>query len=215
MGEAPRLRILDLLSQRELCVTEIVTAIGEKFSTVSQRLRVLRSEGLVQRRREGTHLFYALADRHVADLIHNALAHAHELEAQPARAARSTEGPNSGGPTMAASPSTHANHSHQHGPGCGHTGIRHDGHVDYLHDGHLHHVGKSGVEEHQLAVTGANPAACTPAHDCGGHAKGHRHGPGCGHEAVPHGDHTDYLVEGHLHHPCTDHCDDHGPVQTA
>ena len=38
----------------------------------------------------------------------------------------------------------------------------------------------------------------------------HLHGPGCGHEAVPHEDHVDYLVEGHLHHPHEDHCDDHG-----
>jgi hypothetical protein len=29
---------------------------------------------------------------------------------------------------------------------------------------------------------------------------------------VPHGAHTDYLVNGHLHHPHGDHCDDHGPV---
>ena len=28
---------------------------------------------------------------------------------------------------------------HEHGPGCGHTAIRHDGHVDYLQEGHLHH----------------------------------------------------------------------------
>ena len=41
----------------------------------------------------------------------------------------------------------------------------------------------------------------------------HEHGPGCGHEAVPHGDHTDYLVGGHLHHPHGDHCDDHGPLE--
>jgi hypothetical protein len=32
---------------------------------------------------------------------------------------------------------------------------------------------------------------------------------------VPHGDHVDYLVGGHLHHPHGNHCDDHGPVQTA
>ena len=47
---------------------------------------------------------------------------------------------------------------------------------------------------------------------CGGHDKSHKHGPKCGHEGVPHGDHTDYLVNGHLHHPHGDHCDDHGPV---
>lgn len=80
MGDGPRLRLLKLLAQGERCVTEIVETVGEKFSTVSQRLRLLRGEGLIARRREGTHLFYALADRHVADLIHNALAHAGELE---------------------------------------------------------------------------------------------------------------------------------------
>ena len=40
--------------------------------------------------------------------------------------------------------------------------------------------------------------------------KRHLHGPNCGHEAVPHGDHIDYLVDGHLHHPHGGHCDDHG-----
>jgi hypothetical protein len=32
---------------------------------------------------------------------------------------------------------------------------------------------------------------------------------------VPHGDHIDYLVDGHLHHQHGDHCDDHGPVTTV
>lgn len=115
-----------------------------------------------------------------------------------------------------ATPHTHAGHSHQHGPGCGHTGIGHDGHTDYLHDGHLHHTEADGsVTEHSLPVTGANPAGCTPQHACGGHPAGHVHGPGCGHEAVPHGDHTDYLVDGHLHHPHGGHCDDHGPVNVV
>ena len=84
MSDGPRLRVLEMLSRGERCVTEIVQARGENFSTVSQRLRVLRDQGLVVRRRKGLHVFYALADRHVADLIHNALAHAAELEAAPA-----------------------------------------------------------------------------------------------------------------------------------
>jgi ArsR family transcriptional regulator len=85
MGDAARLRILELLQRRELCVTEIVAALGEKFTTVSQRLRLLRGEGLIVRRREGNHLYYALADRHVVDLILNALAHATELDESPAQ----------------------------------------------------------------------------------------------------------------------------------
>ena len=110
---------------------------------------------------------------------------------------------------------THDQHDHAHGPACGHTAVTHDGHTDYLHDGHLHHVTAGGVEEHVLPVSGENPEVCTPAHTCGGHPADHVHGPACGHEAVPHGDHTDYLVAGHLHHPHGDHCDDHGPVQSA
>lgn len=84
MADAPRLRVLDLLQAGELCVTEVAAALGDKLSTVSQRLRVLRQEGLVVRRRDGNHLFYAVADRHVTDLITNALAHARELDAGPA-----------------------------------------------------------------------------------------------------------------------------------
>lgn len=111
---------------------------------------------------------------------------------------------------------THEGHDHRHEPGCGHTGIEHDGHVDYLHDGHLHHQQEDGqVVEHQLEVNKTNPAACTPDHQCSGHEAGHVHGPDCGHPAVPHGDHVDYLVDGHLHHPHDGHCDDHGPVKVA
>lgn len=217
LGDGPRLQILEMLAAGESCVTEIVERFEEKFSTVSQRLRILRTEGLVARRRKGTHLFYALADRHVADLIRNALEHAAELEGTPASASPPEDAttPKKGDRNMKASHPVHADHDHQHGPGCGHTGVKHNGHVDYLHDGHLHHVGNQGVEEHKLEVTDKNPAACTPDHNCGGHPAGHQHGPTCGHEAVPHGEHVDYLVNGHLHHPHGKHCDDHGRVHSA
>src|SRR6267143_4731001 len=83
----------------------------------------------------------------------------------------------------------HANHTHEHGPKCGHTAVRHDGHVDYLHDGHLHHMHGDHVDEHVIAVDTTNPVKCTPQVHCA-----HGHGPNCGHEEVPHGDHVDYLV---------------------
>ena len=74
---------------------------------------------------------------------------------------------------------------------------------------------RDGAEPQALAVTARNPDDCTPGHDCGGHASEHQHGPHCGHEQIPHGDHVDYLVEGHLHHPHGAHCDDHGLVEAA
>lgn len=76
MGDVPRLRLLTTLSSGERCVTDL--AVGEGLSTVSQRLRLLRAEGLVRRRRQGKHIFYALSDVHVAELIANALEHADE-----------------------------------------------------------------------------------------------------------------------------------------
>lgn len=109
----------------------------------------------------------------------------------------------------------HKDHPHSHGPNCGHVAIKHGDHVDYLHDGHLHHPHEGHIDEHVIDVGGTNPDRCTPDHQCGGHDQQHRHGPGCGHEAVPHGDHVDYLVNGHLHHPHGTHCDDHGPVEVV
>ena len=37
----------------------------------------------------------------------------------------------------------------------------------------------------------------------------HQHAPGCGHVAVQHGDHTDFLHEGHRHAAHADHYDEH------
>ena len=109
----------------------------------------------------------------------------------------------------------HHDHPHKHGPGCGHTAVRHGDHVDYLHDGHLHHAHDDHFDEHAIEVSAANPDTCTPDHACGGHEGSHKHGAGCGHEAVPHGGHVDYLVDGHLHHPHGGHCDNHGKLEVA
>eukprot|EP00742_Colponemidia_sp_Colp-10_P002492 GILJ01002656.1.p1 GENE.GILJ01002656.1~~GILJ01002656.1.p1 ORF type:complete len:716 (-),score=73.49 GILJ01002656.1:117-2237(-) len=99
---------------------------------------------------------------------------------------------------------------HKHGPTCGHTSVVHDNHVGYLCAGELHCTdGKGECEPHQLSL---DYAECTPSHDCKGHVGEHTHGPECGHEAVPHGNHVDYLVGNHLHHPHSDHCDHHGRI---
>jgi len=81
IGEPARLRILSRLSKGEMCVTELAALEKESISTISQRLRVLRSEYLIVRRRRGKHINYGLADQHVMDLLFNALAHATERPA--------------------------------------------------------------------------------------------------------------------------------------
>ncbi len=78
LGDEARLRTLELLARREACVSEIAEASGESVSTVSHRLRLLRAEGLVSRRRDGRHIYYALADHHVIELLRNAIEHVDE-----------------------------------------------------------------------------------------------------------------------------------------
>jgi ArsR family transcriptional regulator, lead/cadmium/zinc/bismuth-responsive transcriptional repressor len=78
LGDSARLSLLERLAGGEYCVTELAEATGEGLSTISQRLRTLRSERLLRRRRVGKHVYYTLADDHVVALIQSALAHAAE-----------------------------------------------------------------------------------------------------------------------------------------
>ena len=77
-GDVARLKLLERLSDGEWCVSELASLAGANMSTVSQQLRVLRAEHLVTRRREGSHLYYSLADEHVRTIILAALEHANE-----------------------------------------------------------------------------------------------------------------------------------------
>ena len=64
----------------------------------------------------------------------------------------------------------------------------------------------------RVPISDTNPVACRPTV---GHDVFHRHGEGCGHAVVAHGDHVDYVVDGMLHSPHGGHCDDHGPVDPS
>ncbi len=77
LGEPSRLRLITILSEGSACVSELATE--DLLSTVSQRLRTLRHENLVSRKREGKHVIYSLADEHVLEIIVNALKHADEI----------------------------------------------------------------------------------------------------------------------------------------
>ena len=60
-SDETRLRVLFLLSDRELCVCEIVAVLGMPQGKVSRHLTVLRHAGLVTDRREGLWIYYSLA----------------------------------------------------------------------------------------------------------------------------------------------------------
>ncbi len=73
LGDANRLRILGVLSRRELCVHDIANLLQMTESAVSHQLRVLRNLRLVSYRKESRKVYYQLQDHHVLDL-YNAVA---------------------------------------------------------------------------------------------------------------------------------------------
>ena len=61
LADQTRLRILNLLSEGELCVCDLMRVLKEPQSKVSRHLAYLRQTGLVQRRKEGLWMHYRLS----------------------------------------------------------------------------------------------------------------------------------------------------------
>jgi ArsR family transcriptional regulator len=78
LGDPQRLRILMILEASERCVSELCVVLGDNMPAISQRLRLLKSERVVRSRRDGKHIYYALADSHISRLVTNGLLHALE-----------------------------------------------------------------------------------------------------------------------------------------
>jgi DNA-binding transcriptional ArsR family regulator len=76
LADPTRLNILWALMQGETSVACLADLSGTTPTAVSQHLSKLRLAGLVTNRREGTFIFYALADQHIGELVRQALSHA-------------------------------------------------------------------------------------------------------------------------------------------
>lgn len=68
-SDSTRLKILYSLVGEEKSVSSIVAEIGASQSLVSHQLHVLRNADLVSFRKEGTSVYYRLADEHVTQLL--------------------------------------------------------------------------------------------------------------------------------------------------
>lgn len=74
LGHPVRIRVLELLSEREHAVSEMLTEIGIEPANLSQQLSILRRAGLVTGRREGLSVTYELTSSDVAALLATARA---------------------------------------------------------------------------------------------------------------------------------------------
>jgi ArsR family transcriptional regulator, virulence genes transcriptional regulator len=67
LADPKRLCVLESLALGELSVTDLSERVGCQVPNMSQHLAVLRSAGLVTTRRDGTTIFYRLADPRVLE----------------------------------------------------------------------------------------------------------------------------------------------------
>ncbi|MEM2368498.1 MAG: metalloregulator ArsR/SmtB family transcription factor [Candidatus Bathyarchaeia archaeon] len=62
LADPTRLRILKLLEVREMCVCEIMIALGLTQPTTSHHLGIMENVGLIKGRKEGKWVYYSIAD---------------------------------------------------------------------------------------------------------------------------------------------------------
>ena len=64
-----------LLTEEELCVTDIAQKVDVSQSAISHQLRLLKQMHLIRSRREGKNMHYSLADDHVRTILQMGLEH--------------------------------------------------------------------------------------------------------------------------------------------
>ena len=69
LGHPARIRVLELLSDREYAVAEMLPQVGIEPAHLSQQLAVLRRAGLVTSRKEGSSVYYSLTSPRIAELL--------------------------------------------------------------------------------------------------------------------------------------------------
>lgn len=69
LGHPLRIRALEVLREGPRSVQELQAALGVDQSVVSKQLAVLRGRGVVEPRKEGTAVRYAMRDPLVGDLL--------------------------------------------------------------------------------------------------------------------------------------------------
>ena len=64
-----RLQIIELLETKEMCVGDIVMALGGKQAITSQQLNMMKDKGVLNCRRDGTKVYYRIENKNVIKLL--------------------------------------------------------------------------------------------------------------------------------------------------
>jgi len=91
LGHPVRIRVLELLSERDHAVHELLAEIELEPSSLSQQLAVLRRTGLVRQQRVGGEVVYSIVVPETTDLLLAARRVLHRLLADQGLLARELE----------------------------------------------------------------------------------------------------------------------------
>jgi len=69
LANQKRLEIIQLLSNKQLCVSEMIEMLGLPQANLSQHLALMRRAGLLKISKNGTKVYYHLADQKVAEVV--------------------------------------------------------------------------------------------------------------------------------------------------
>lgn len=82
MADPTRLKLLIALEHGELCASDLANVAGMSRSAVSHQLKALSQAHLVQKRKEGKSVLYALDDDHIYQVLNVAFEHIQEEHAE-------------------------------------------------------------------------------------------------------------------------------------
>jgi DNA-binding transcriptional ArsR family regulator len=72
LADPTRLKILECVKDGEKCICKIIPSTGKSQPNVSQHLKILRTAGLIEERKEGTYLFIKASTKQIFDVIKSA-----------------------------------------------------------------------------------------------------------------------------------------------
>ena len=75
LSDPTRIRVIEALSIRELCVCDLANLLGMTQSAISHQLRILRQNGILRYRKEGRIVYYSLDDVHVSEILNSVASH--------------------------------------------------------------------------------------------------------------------------------------------
>ncbi len=69
VGQATRLRILEVLAEGDRCVCDIQAAVREQQSNISKHLAILRRSGILTAHREGGRVVYRIRNGRIPEFL--------------------------------------------------------------------------------------------------------------------------------------------------